>query len=130
MKKLFISCPMRGRTKENILKSMDKMHKLAEIIFDQELEVIPTWIDEEPTEDCIHSRVWYLGKSIELLSKADYFIGIAYSDFFAGCEIESQIANRYGIPATYIEMREIMPDAQEIINKHYSETCIPKCTID
>lgn len=41
MKKLFISCPMKGRTEENIKKSMDKMHKLAEIMFEQELEVIP-----------------------------------------------------------------------------------------
>lgn len=44
MKKLFISCPMKGRTEENISKSMDQMHKIAEIIFDQELEAIPTYI--------------------------------------------------------------------------------------
>lgn len=34
LKKLFISCPMHGRTKEAIEKSMDKMHKIAEIYFD------------------------------------------------------------------------------------------------
>lgn len=27
MKKLFISCPMKGRTEENIRKSMEKMHR-------------------------------------------------------------------------------------------------------
>lgn len=41
MKKLFISCPMKGRTEENIRKSMEKMHKIAEAVFEQELEVIP-----------------------------------------------------------------------------------------
>ena len=29
MKKVFISCPMKGRTTENIQKTMDKMHKCA-----------------------------------------------------------------------------------------------------
>lgn len=75
-KKLFISCPMKDRTKENINRSMERMHKLAEIIFDQELEVIPTWIDEEPPADCVNPGVWYLGKSLELLSQADYFIAM------------------------------------------------------
>ena len=51
MKKLFISCPMKGRTEENIRKSMEKMHKIAEIIFDQELEVIPTYIEDNPPEN-------------------------------------------------------------------------------
>ena len=51
MKKLFISCPMKGRTEENIRKSMEKMHKIAEIIFDQELEVIPTYINDNPPEN-------------------------------------------------------------------------------
>lgn len=35
MKKLFISCPMKGRTEENIRKTMDKMHKIAEAMFEQ-----------------------------------------------------------------------------------------------
>ena len=40
MKKLFISVPMKGRTEENIRKSLEKMHKLAEIVFDEKLEVL------------------------------------------------------------------------------------------
>ena len=44
MKKIFISCPMKGRTEENIRKSMEKMHKIAEEIFEQELEVIPSYM--------------------------------------------------------------------------------------
>lgn len=126
MKKLFISCPMKNRTKKNIDRSMEKMHKLAEIIFDQELEVIPTWIDEEPTAECVNPGVWYLGKSIELLAQADYFIGIQYRDFFNGCDIEARTARAYGIKSTYVELCEIMPDAQEIVNEYYrNETCSP-----
>lgn len=77
MKKLFISCPMKGRTEENIRKSMEKMHKLAEIIFDQKLEVIPTYIEDNPPESS-NQGIWYLGKSIELLADADYFIGVSH----------------------------------------------------
>jgi hypothetical protein len=39
---------------------MEKMHKIAEIIFDQQLEVIPTYIEDKPPENN-HQAVWYLG---------------------------------------------------------------------
>lgn len=120
MKKLFISCPMRGRTEENIRKSMEQMHKIAEIVFDQELEVIPSYIEDNPPEN-INQRVWYLGKSIQLLAEADFFIGIDYSDFFTGCEIESGIARSYGIRSTYVNMHELMPDAAEVVSNYWIE---------
>ena len=37
MEKLFISCPMRARTAEQIHATMDQMHKIAEAIFGEEL---------------------------------------------------------------------------------------------
>ena len=112
-KKLFISCPMKGRTEENIRKSIEKMHKIAEIVFEQELEVIPSYTENKPPENN-NQAVWYLGKSIQLLAEADFFIGVEYTDFFFGCRIESEIARDYGIKSTYINVREIMPDAIEV----------------
>lgn len=109
MKKLFISVPMRGRTEENIKKSMDKMHKIAEIVFDQELERIESYIPDRAPEDIVNSRVWYLGESIKMLAQADYFIGVGYSSF-AGCNIEANIANEYCIPRTFVNIRDLMPD--------------------
>lgn len=47
MEKLFISCPMRGRTEEQIRKSMEQMRKIAEAIFDEKFEVIDTWIADK-----------------------------------------------------------------------------------
>ena len=120
MKKLFISCPMKGRTEENIKKSMEKMHKMAEIIFDQELEVIPSYIEDAPPENT-HQRIWYLGKSIQMLAEADYFIGIECSGYFKGCEIERYVARDYGIPNTVVNHFELMPDAAEIEKKHHEE---------
>lgn len=118
MKKLFISCPMNGRTEENIKKSMEKMHKIAEIVFDQELEVIDSYIEENPPEN-VNQGIWYLGKSIQRLSEADCFIGIDYNEFWKGCLMEAQIAQMYGIPMTHVKLEELMPDAVEVQEEYW-----------
>lgn len=127
MKKLFISCPMKGRTEENIKKSMEKMHKMAEIIFEQELEVIPTYIEDNPPENN-NQAVWYLGKSIQMLAEADFFIGVDFSEYFKGCNVERDVARHYGIRSTYVNIYEFMPDAAEVERNHWNEmekTCVP-----
>lgn len=126
MKKLFISCPMKGRTEENIKKSIEQMHKIAEIIFDQELEVIPSYIEHRPPENN-NRAVWYLGASIQMLSEADFFIGIEYSDYYNGCRIEAEVARCYGIKSTFVKVHEMMPDVAEIERKHWGTmgSCIP-----
>lgn len=113
MKKLFISCPMKGRTKENIKKSMEQMHKIAEIMFDQELEVIPTYIEDAPPANS-NEAVWYLGRSIQLMAEADFFIGVGYSRFFKGCSIENSVAMDYGIRAVEVNMYDLMPDIFDV----------------
>lgn len=113
MKKLFISCPMRGRTEENIKKSREQMHKIAEITFDQQLEVIPSFVEDNPPENS-NQAVWYLGKSIQLLSEADFFIGVEWTDFFKGCQIERDIARMYGIRSICVSIRDLMPDAIKV----------------
>lgn len=126
MKKLFISCPMKNRTEENIKKSIEKMHKMAEIIFDQELEVIDSYIEGNVPETQ-HQAVYFLGQSISKMAEADFFIGIDYSDFFDGCYMEREIARKYGIPAATIDYRQLMPDAVEVERKFWDEPkCVPK----
>jgi len=118
MKKLFISVPMRGRTEENIRTSIEKMHKMAEIIFGEELEVISSYIEDRPPKNS-KEAVWYLGKSIQLIAEADYVVG-TYSyingEHYSGCETETGIASSYRIPYILIDEREaqyIMPDLFE-----------------
>lgn len=107
-KKLFISCPMNGRTEENINKSMDKMHKIAEVVFEQKLDVIDTYIEEDPPEG-VNAGVWYLGKSIEMMSEADYFIGVSrYSYLWNDCSIETHIAKAYNIPVFELSDSDII----------------------
>ena len=95
--KLFISCPMRGLTDEMIKANREKMHKIAEIVFDQELEVIPSYISQDPPEGAM-APMWYLGRSIQLMSEADYYIGVnmpyGYSN---ACVIENDVAVTYGL---------------------------------
>lgn len=125
MKKLFISCPMRGRSEENIKKSMKKMHKIMEDILDEELEVIETYIDHAVPEGANHN-VYCLGKSISKLAEADYFIGFGYYTNiiekykFNGCEIETEVAESYEIP-TYLITDDSM--AEEILSDLKEETC-------
>lgn len=118
MKKLFISCPMKGRTEENIRKSMEKMHRIAEIMFDQELEVIPSYIEHKPPQNA-NQAIWYLGESIKKMSEADYYIGIDYSDFFHGCVIENDVSARYGLERTFVHVRELMPDVREVEENYW-----------
>ena len=112
MKKLFISVPMNGRTEENIRKSMEKMHKIAEAVWEQKLEVIPSYIVIDPPQN-VKQALWFLGKSIQTMAEADYFIGIEYTNLFHGCDIERDAAFNYGIPRFLVPIKDVALDAWE-----------------
>lgn len=112
MKKLFVSLPMKGREKEKILDSMEMMKQIAEIIFHESMEILPSFIEEEPPEDVADPSIWYLGKSLEQLAKADRFIGILDTYYWPGCKIEKMAAQLYGIPSYFVDHLEtFMPDS-------------------
>lgn len=120
MKKLFISVPMRDKSEEQIRKAMDKMHKLAEVMFGEELEVIPSYIEHNPPKGS-REAVWYLGESIKKMAEADYFIGVDDCGSYYGCAIENNIAYRYGIPLYIIPYSLIYPEDSQ------SPDCTPVC---
>lgn len=115
MKKLFISCPMKGRTDENIKKSMEAMHKIAEATIGEELEVIPSFIEDDPPEN-VNQAIYYLGRSIQMLSEADYFIGVDDYYNYAGCEIEFNTARSYGIGFILVPTMFVARDILEAVN--------------
>lgn len=113
MKKLFISVPMRNRTEYAIKTSMEQMHRIAEAVFGEELEVIPTYFEDDPPKNK-HMAVWYLGKSIQKMSEADYFIGIYDENKdYRGCIIENLTAKNYGIPSYLVNICYVAPDVME-----------------
>ncbi len=111
MKKLFISCPMKNRSEENIRMTFDRLHKIAEAVYGESLEVIPTYIEDNPPK-CKTEGLWYLGKSIELLSQADYFIGICGDNawLYNGCTVEADVAKLYGLPVYLVPTNFSAPD--------------------
>ena len=108
MKKLFISVPMRGRTDRAIKHSIEEMHKIAEIAFGEELEVIRGNF-EEFNVAVMNWRIYHLGNSIEAMANADYFIGTEawYDDMrsFRGCDVERTVAKYFNIPSLLINIR-------------------------
>lgn len=119
MEKLFISCPMRGRSDAEIKATMEQMHRIAEAVFDTEFEVIPTYIEEDAPE-CANQRLWYLGESIKMMAEADAFIGIYDRDKeFDGCIVENYTAKTYGVPQYLVDVAYVAPDIAEKRTKRF-----------
>lgn len=125
-KKLYISCPKKGRTEDAILYDMNRMHKMAEIVFDQELEAIPTYVKHDPPESG-NKAIWCLGESIKKMADADYFIGVKFLENFCGCDIEARVALAYGIRSTFIDVDGMMPDVLELDRKAHMERINADC---
>lgn len=97
MKRLFISQPMNGLTDEEILATRERLHKQAEEFLREKLMLVDSFIDDYPRFEHKHIPIWYLAKSIELLSTADViYMGKGWEDA-RGCKIEFDVANQYGI---------------------------------
>lgn len=94
MKKLFISQPMRGKTEEEILEVRAKAIQSAERELGEEVEVIDSFIKGAPAAA---KPLWYLGKSLELLSTADVAYFAEGWEDARGCRIERECAEEYGI---------------------------------
>ena len=95
MKKLFISQPMKGKTDEEILREREQAVREAEKYLkengmQEEVQLIDSFFQSAP----VGARpLWFLGKSLELLSTADlvYFA----KDWEKGCRIEHMCAVQY-----------------------------------
>lgn len=118
MKKLFLSVPMRGRTEEEIKASIQKMKKIAEIYEGEELELIDSYIEDNPPKDS-KEAVWYLGESLKKLAQADVFIGIDEAYDWNGCNIERDTAQRYGVKTYIASARYVIDDYSALVQKLY-----------
>jgi hypothetical protein len=116
MKKLFVSVPMKGRTEEEIKASIQKMKKIAEIYEGEELELIDSYIEDNPPKDS-KEAVWYLGESLKKLAQADVFIGIDEAYDWDGCYIERDTAQRYGIKTYIASVRHVIDDYNALVHK-------------
>ena len=109
MKKLYISCPVEGRALLSVLHTIKKMHKIAEVLFDEELEVIDSVSVSELTGTDLHD----LSRHIELMAQADYFV------YVPDCEdrtvyLETEIASAYNIEMGSISARHVIEEDGDI----------------
>lgn len=100
MKKLFVSQPMKDKSNDEILAEREKAINKAEEILGEQVEVIDSFFENAPANA---RPLWFLGKSLELLSTAD----IAYfADGWTearGCRVEHLCAVEYGIDIIHNE---------------------------
>ena len=94
MAKLFISQPMRGKTDEEILAVRAEAIESAKRHIGEDVEVIDSFFQNAPADA---KPLWYLGKSLELLSTADVAYFAKGWEEARGCRIENACAIEYGI---------------------------------
>jgi len=85
---------MNGKTDAEILEVREKAIKSAEKELGEKVEVIDSFFCNAPAEN---KPLWFLGKSLELLSEADVAYFAKGWEEARGCRIEHQCAIDYGI---------------------------------
>lgn len=98
MTKVFISLPMNGKSDEEIKRRIEEIKSILGKAFD-DFEVINSFIEEVPENV---TPMWYLGKSIEILSEADAAFFADGWEYSRGCCLEHQACEEYGIQICYV----------------------------
>ncbi len=110
-KKVFISVPMGDRSIDDIKYSLEKMHKLAEIIFDQPLEPYDGLIENDMiTIVAKNQAVYNLQNALSNMVDVDYYIGIHDAPINSGCYIENMVIRKSlgEDKCTYIDTYDIL----------------------
>ena len=92
--KVFIIQAMNSRSDDEILS---ERRAIVERLREYGYEPIDSYISEDAPE-WAYAPVWYLGRSVELLSRADYIYLTPGWEAGRGCRIEQAIAEEYNIP--------------------------------
>ena len=85
---------MNGKTDEEIKREREKAIKLCKKYLGDDIEVIDSFMEGAPHDA---KPLWFLGKSLELLSEADYAFFCEGWDEARGCVIEHDCCQKYGI---------------------------------
>ena len=94
MIKLFISQPMKDKTDEEIKAERMKAIEKVQATLKEPVEVIDSFFEKAPHDA---KPLWFLGKSLELLSTADVAYFADGWESARGCQIEHECAEKYGI---------------------------------
>ena len=97
--KLFISQPMKDKTNEEIKTERENIIEAVTKKFG-EVEVIDSFFENAPHNA---KPLWFLGKSLELLSTADVAYFAKDWDKYRGCKIEHTCAVEYEIEVIHFD---------------------------
>lgn len=92
--KVFISQPMKGKTNEEIKAERNRLLGKVRALYGDDIEVIDSFFENAPADA---RPLWFLGKSLELLSTADVAVFARGWQDARGCRIENTCAIEYGI---------------------------------
>lgn len=97
---IFISQPFHGKTEEEILLERDRIEDALHKLFpDDELNFLSGYTSDEPVyTDETRNRIYGLGRSISLMSTADYVFIPKMDPGVPGCMVEKLVCNLYDIP--------------------------------
>ena len=93
--KAFISQLMNGKTDEEILSEREKAVENLKARYGEDVEIIDSFFKNEP--DVKVKPLWYLSKSLELLSTADVAYFCKGWEKGRGTRVENLCAIEYGI---------------------------------
>lgn len=98
MKRLFISQPMKGKTNDEIVAERNAAVEAATRVLCEPVELIDSFFKDAPHDA---KPLWFLAKSLELLSTADIVYFATGWEKYRGCKIEHTCAVDYNIPVIY-----------------------------
>lgn len=96
MKKLFVSQPMNGLTQDEVFAVREKAIEDAGRKIGESVIVLDAFILEDSPEDA-NTGLWYLAKSLMVMSDADVAYFCKGWENARGCKIEHTCALEYGI---------------------------------
>lgn len=100
MKKIFISCPMVDKSDNEILNARKEILEKAKEYLKEDVEEVDSFFQGAPHEA---KPLWFLGKSLQVLSTADVIVFGPDWDKYRGCKIEHTCAEEYGYDILYPE---------------------------
>lgn len=98
MVKVFISQPMVDKTDEYIKEEREKAKARIKEIYNDDVEIIDSFFEGAPHDA---KPLWFLSKSLGLLSTADVAFFCENWEKYRGCKIEHTCAVEYGIPVIH-----------------------------
>ncbi len=119
---VFISMPMIGTISDEINNSIGALMQDIAADTQDRCEFLNTRVKEGPPQtQSVDQRIWYLGKSIEILSRANTLVVPKQRDQFPGCQAEALIGKIYGLDVIEYDLKNVRPDleAVEILSPKY-----------